>query len=278
MSLFVPRRVDTPELLDEHDAPIDEMVRSLHDLRRINAWAGGVRAYRLLLKHFFGGTDAIAGKRVLDIGTGTCDLLLDAQRRFGIVPLGLDLKIDHLALGRALSPPVASLTPTGQTRNSQARNSGEDAASHVAGQAVASLAPTGQTRNSQARNRDEVARIAASAFQIPLRNSSVDVVTSSHFFHHFSPEENVAILGESLRVARRGVIVTDTRRNVLPLAFMKLVGALKLVGSITAYDGPASVLRGYTVEELPAVVSQLKATRHEIFKIMPFRFALMLWK
>ena len=51
MSLFVPRRVDQDEHLDEHDAPRDEMERSLRDLRRINRYLGGGQIYRRLLRY-----------------------------------------------------------------------------------------------------------------------------------------------------------------------------------------------------------------------------------
>ncbi|HUO85564.1 MAG TPA: class I SAM-dependent methyltransferase, partial [Thermoanaerobaculia bacterium] len=57
-----------------------------------------------------------------------------------------------------------------------------------------------------------VRAVVADAFHLPFADCSVDVVTSSHFFHHFSPVENRRILEESLRVSRIGVAVTDTRR------------------------------------------------------------------
>ena len=38
--MFEPKRVETEELLDEHDAPRHDVDRSLRDLRRINRWLG----------------------------------------------------------------------------------------------------------------------------------------------------------------------------------------------------------------------------------------------
>ncbi|MDP9361272.1 MAG: hypothetical protein M3P29_07470, partial [Acidobacteriota bacterium] len=70
MTLLVPKRVDTPELLDEHDAPRDDMERSLRDLRRINRWLGGTSTYLRLLRRF--GPNA---RIVVDVGAGTADLL-----------------------------------------------------------------------------------------------------------------------------------------------------------------------------------------------------------
>jgi hypothetical protein len=214
------KRVVTPELLDEHDAPRADMERSLRDLRRINRWAGGTRTYLRLLHRF-----APAAKIVLDLGAGTADLL-DALPP-NVMTIAVDLNIKHLLYQR---------------------------------------------------NRSRAMRVVADANQLPFRNDSVDVVTSSHFFHHFEPEENASILRGALRIARTGAMASDTRRHRLPFLFVKVLGILHLVGRITAYDGPASVARGYTADEARAVGEMTGAARVEVVKMMPFRFGLLLWK
>jgi ubiquinone/menaquinone biosynthesis C-methylase UbiE len=121
-------------------------------------------------------------------------------------------------------------------------------------------------------------RVVADATRLPLRDDSVDVITSAHFFHHFTPAENAAILGDALRAARRAVVVNDTERHRLPLAFVLLLGALRLVGRITRYDAPASVRRAYTPAEARAVGEKTAARKVETTTIVPFRFGLLLWK
>ena len=123
------------------------------------------------------------------------------------------------------------------------------------------------------RNGSRVLRVVGDAQRLPFREGTVDLVTSSHFFHHFSPAENERILAESLRVARKGVAVTDTRRHYVPLLFVQLLGALRLVGRITRYDAPASVRQGYTLAEVRAI-----APRATVIRMWPFRFALLLSK
>lgn len=85
--MLTPRRIESEELLDAPDAPREDVERSLRDLRWINRYCGGIDIYRRLLRRFR--VDSI-----LDIGTGTSDLLESAAH----VPLrvGLDFKIDHL--------------------------------------------------------------------------------------------------------------------------------------------------------------------------------------
>lgn len=217
-ALLTPKRIETEELLDELDAPREDMERSLRDLRLINKYMGGMRVYRALVRQF-------SPRSILDVGTGTSDLL-ESQTH---VPLriGLDFKIDHLLYMRA------------------------------------------NTR---------VRRVVGDATQLPFRAGSVDLVTSSHFFHHFSPDANAGILRESLRVTRNGVAMTDTRRHYAPLLFVRLLGALRLFGRITRFDAPASVLQGYTLAEAREVAGRAGAGRWAVVRKAPYRFAILLWK
>jgi ubiquinone/menaquinone biosynthesis C-methylase UbiE len=128
------------------------------------------------------------------------------------------------------------------------------------------------------RGSSRALRVVGDAARLPFRDNSVDVVTSAHFFHHFSPDENVNILTDAMRVARAGAAINDTRRHYAPLLFMRLMGALHLVGRITAYDGPASVRRGYTAREALAIGERVPATKHRAIHLVPFRFGLLLWK
>src|SRR3954470_5702654 len=212
------KRVVTPELLDEHDAPRAEMERSLRDLRRFNRWAGGTRTYLRLLRRF-----APNARVVVALGAGTADLLDTLPS--DVLTIGVDLNIKHLLYER---------------------------------------------------DRSRALRVVADASNLPFRDNSVDVVTSSHFFHHFEPEENAAMLRGALRIARIGAIASDTQRHRLPYLFVKLLGILHLVGRITAYDAPASVERGYTAAEARAVGEMTGATQVDVVTMMPFRFGLLI--
>jgi ubiquinone/menaquinone biosynthesis C-methylase UbiE len=128
------------------------------------------------------------------------------------------------------------------------------------------------------RDGSLVHRVVGDARRLPFRDGAVDVVTSSHFFHHFSPTENESILGEALRVARSGVSVNDTRRHYVPLLFVQLLALFRLVGRITRYDAPASVRQGYTVAEAREIAQRMPAKRRDVVKVWPFRFGILLWK
>jgi ubiquinone/menaquinone biosynthesis C-methylase UbiE len=121
-------------------------------------------------------------------------------------------------------------------------------------------------------------RVVGDALLMPFRDGAADVVTSSHFFHHFTPDQNAQILGESLRISRHGVVVNDTRRHVLPLLFILLLCAIRVFGRITRSDAPGSIRRGYTVEEVEAIVARVDAARKSVVRAWPFRFGILLWK
>jgi ubiquinone/menaquinone biosynthesis C-methylase UbiE len=121
-------------------------------------------------------------------------------------------------------------------------------------------------------------KVVGDAKHLPFRDGAVDLVTSSHFFHHFSPDENAQILGESVRVARKGVAVTDTRRHYAPLLFVQAVCALHLVGRITRSDAPASVRQGYTLREASSIADRVRGARSRVVRKWPFRFGILLWK
>ena len=216
--MLTPRRIESDEILDEQNAPREDVERSLRDLRRINRYFGGIGMYRAMVRRF-------APRSIVDIGAGTCDQLegmADVSLR-----VGMDFNIAHL---------------------------------------------------SYLRDGSRVHRVVGDAHRLPFRDGAVDLVTSSHFFHHFSPDENRDILRESLRVVRKGVAVTDTRRHYIPLLFMVVVGFLRVIGRVTALDGPASVRQGYTLSEARGVAEQTGAAKWNLIRRWPFRWAILLWK
>lgn len=125
--------------------------------------------------------------------------------------------------------------------------------------------------------RVRVLRVVGDARRLPFRDDTVDIVASSHFFHHFSPAENFDLINEGLRVARVAVAATDTRRNIAPLFFVRIIAALRLVGRITRFDAPASVLQGYTMSEVRELGASF-GRRFHAFRMLPFRFGLIVWK
>lgn len=121
----------------------------------------------------------------------------------------------------------------------------------------------------------DVRLVRGDSLALPFADRSVDVVTASLFLHHFEDADVVRLLGEFARVARRAVIVNDLIRNLVPYWFARLTGPLLATSYLTRYDGPASVLRGFTVREMAAHAERAGLRQVRLCRRFPYRVALV---
>jgi SAM-dependent methyltransferase len=102
--------------------------------------------------------------------------------------------------------------------------------------------------------------VAADALALPLEDGVVDVAHCSLLIHHLGPDAAVMALAELRRVARRGVVVNDLRRGLMPLA-ATWVSVMALGRShVTRADGIVSARRAYTLPELDALLGEAGLT------------------
>lgn len=225
MSLLVPPRRPSHEILDETDLAPDEMARSLEDLELVNTALGSAR---LLEERMADHIRLDGGSRatILDVGAGSASVARELEGRLerqGLTArvIATDLQWRHLAVGRT-------------------------------------------------RGGREFPAVAADAFSLPFPERSMDWVVSTLLVHHFSPEENVRMLRELARVARRGVLLLDLQRHRLPLLFISLAGRMAFKSRVSVEDGAASVRQAYTREEAQAFASRaIPGARVE--RVFPFR-------
>ena len=96
--------------------------------------------------------------------------------------------------------------------------------------------------------------LAGSAFALPMRDHSIDVVTCSQVLHHFEEGQAVELLRECTRVARRAVIVGDLRRSWLAVAGLWTASFALGFHPVSRHDGMVSILRGFTSDDLRRLV------------------------
>lgn len=96
--------------------------------------------------------------------------------------------------------------------------------------------------------------VCGSALLLPLADRSVDVVACHQVAHHFAGDALATLLREMQRVARHRVIVSDLRRSWLAAAGIWAVSFPLLFHPVSRHDGVLSVLRGFTGDELRALV------------------------
>ena len=92
-------------------------------------------------------------------------------------------------------------------------------------------------------------KISADALRLPFRDGSFDVVASSLFVHHLSPDQVVQFAGEALRVCSTAVLIHDLIRHPVHLA-LAYAGVPLYSSRITRNDAPASIRQAYTPEEM----------------------------
>jgi ubiquinone/menaquinone biosynthesis C-methylase UbiE len=124
---------------------------------------------------------------------------------------------------------------------------------------------------------NRITSVCADALSLPFRDNSFDVVGSCLFLHHLDPEQIVAFAAEGLRVARHAVLINDLVRDPLLLA-LAYAGLPVYRSRISWHDGPASVRRAYTVNELKSILQESTAFKTEIEKFYPFRVGGVMWK
>lgn len=223
VSLLVPDRRPSHELLDDPALPSAEMSRSLEDIDMVHRRWGAIRA---LVAHLAPRAAALGRPaRVLDVGAGSgtvADRLAAALGRSGRPAriVALDRQWRHLAAGRRLC-------------------------------------------------RGRPPAVGADAFRLPFDDGAFDFAISTLFLHHFSPEENRALLREFLRVARLGFAVLDLRRHRVPTVALALAGHTVFRSHVSVRDGVASLRQAYTPAEAGALARSASPTGRAV-RVFPF--------
>ncbi|MEK6303410.1 MAG: methyltransferase domain-containing protein [Acidobacteriota bacterium] len=121
----------------------------------------------------------------------------------------------------------------------------------------------------------EVQLIQADSLKLPFVARSFDFVTASLFLHHFEDADVARLLADFGRVAKRAVIVNDLVRNLVPYYFSRLTGPILARSFLTRNDGPVSVLRGFTADELRRLAEHAGLNRCKVRAVFPYRLSLI---
>ncbi len=98
---------------------------------------------------------------------------------------------------------------------------------------------------------------AADALALPYPDGAFHVTMLTLTLHHFEGDAAVRVLRELARVSRGGIIVSDLERSWANYLGAKLLSwTLWARNRLTRHDGPLSVLRSYTRDELRALAAE----------------------
>ena len=110
--------------------------------------------------------------------------------------------------------------------------------------------------------------VRGDALQLPFRDRTFDAVCCTLTLHHFRDDEAASLVAEMARVASGVVLVTDLERHGLNYASARVLSWTLWRGNrLTRNDGPLSVLRSFTADELTEIgvrcgLEGLRVRRH----------------
>ncbi|MCM0082424.1 methyltransferase domain-containing protein [Geomonas sp. Red32] len=110
----------------------------------------------------------------------------------------------------------------------------------------------------------EIRLEVADGLSLPFADGSFDVVLCSKTNHHLTDEENVRLIKEMQRLARRGYLVMDLRRSWVAWFLIRMLSTLFTSNRLTRYDGPLSVLKSFTDQELASLARQAGTARFRV--------------
>ena len=121
----------------------------------------------------------------------------------------------------------------------------------------------------------EVQLVRADSMRLPFAARSFDFVTASLFLHHFRDDDVVSLLADFGRIATRAVIINDLVRNLVPYYFTRITGPILAASFLTRNDGPVSVLRGFTLDEMNDLARRAGLKVRELKRVFPYRLSLI---
>jgi SAM-dependent methyltransferase len=98
--------------------------------------------------------------------------------------------------------------------------------------------------------------VAGNALTLPFADGAADIVLCSQLLHHFREGDAVRLIREAHRVSRGSIVISDIRRSRFAAAAFWTAGVALRFHPVTRHDGVVSVLRGFTAEELRALIRE----------------------
>lgn len=134
---------------------------------------------------------------------------------------------------------------------------------------------TARIARSRTRGIGGVHVVRADGARLPFPSDAFDVAVSVLTLHHFDDDGVRTVLREMGRVARERVVANDLERCLPNYAGARLLAAtIWRRDPLTRHDGPASVLRSFTPDELRSAGEEAGLRDVRVGRHFPFRLVL----
>ncbi len=127
------------------------------------------------------------------------------------------------------------------------------------------------------RNNPLLTAVSADAFNLPVKDKSVDISHASLFCHHFNENELTNILAEMNRVSKKAIIINDLRRSLFALIGIRVLTKLFSKSEMVKNDAPLSVKKGFVKSEILSVLSKCGFKNFYISRVWAFRYLIIIY-
>ncbi|MFD2035878.1 methyltransferase domain-containing protein [Belliella marina] len=105
------------------------------------------------------------------------------------------------------------------------------------------------------KDLDGVALKTENVFDESFEEDQVDIITCTLFTHHFTDDELIRLFGSFKKKAKLGIIINDLHRHRVAYFSIKLLTKIFSKSPMVQNDGPLSVLRGFSRNDLNKTLS-----------------------
>jgi 2-polyprenyl-3-methyl-5-hydroxy-6-metoxy-1,4-benzoquinol methylase len=113
-------------------------------------------------------------------------------------------------------------------------------------------------------------------FSEEFRKLNCDIGIATLFFHHFTADQLVDVLGRLKSQCRVGIVINDLHRHPLAYYSIKLLTQFFSKSSMVKFDAPLSVMRGFTRLEWEEILRQAGITDYTLKWKWAFRWEILI--
>ena len=132
------------------------------------------------------------------------------------------------------------------------------------------------TTHTESADFRSISSVQGDAFQLPFADDAFDYAISSLFFHHLTDDQIPLVLKEMSRVARRGIVIIDLHRDVVPFIGYKILCAAFRISPLVRQDGLLSIRKGFRAADLEAIGEKGGFDVSHVSQVFPGRVVLVL--
>lgn len=125
------------------------------------------------------------------------------------------------------------------------------------------------------KSEGDIHLVQANGLALPFAADCIDYFVSSLFLHHFSPDSLIELLGAIYKLTRRGIIMSDITRGILPMVAFRLIQPFFARHFLTRHDGILSIKRAYCPEELLHMAQAAGIRNARVYTHFPWRMTLV---